>query len=149
MTGGTASTRVVAAALLLAAGLWPAAAGAVECWRGWGYWVDGRTRAYKSEELLLVTRGPADWAPGRPVRLYLLDRASGRIAAEQAPIVAVPLDPRSYYRGNLNYVDAIADVEGAADRLVFGLSHIPAPTAPIEKLYDYNRWACGLEGAGR
>lgn len=145
MSGRTGSARVVAATALFVVGLWPAAAGAVECWRGWGYWVDARTRAYKSEELLLVTKGPADWSSGQPVRLYLLDRATGRIATEQAPIVAIPLDPRSYYRGNLNYVDAIADVEGTEDRLVFGLSHIPAPSAPIEKLDDYNRWACGLE----
>ncbi|MFQ5773594.1 MAG: hypothetical protein ACE5GS_03655 [Kiloniellaceae bacterium] len=140
---------VAAATALLAAVLTPTAAGAVECWRGWGYWVDGQTRAYKSGELLLVTKGPAAWAPGRPVALYLLDRESGRIAPDAAPITVKPINPRAYYRGRLNYVDGIADVDGSRDRLVFGLSHIAPPSAPIEKLEDYNAWACGLGGARR
>ena len=41
----------------------------VECWRGWGYLSDPETRTYTSGELLLVTRGAADWRAGLPVEL--------------------------------------------------------------------------------
>ena len=118
-------------------------AGAAECWQGWGYWVDARTRAYKSQELLLVTEGPADWRPGRPVTLFFLDRASGEIDRARAPIVAVPIDPRAYYRGTANYVDGLADVQGSADRLVFGLSHVAPPASAIPEMEAYTAWACG------
>ena len=124
----------------------PGSAAAVECWQGWGYWVDAGTRAYKSRELLLVTEGPADWAPGRMVTLRLLDRATGRIDAAKAPILATPLDPRAYYRGSANYVDGIADVEGAPDRLVFGLSHVAPPASAIPEMEAYTAWACGRGG---
>lgn len=137
------------AAVLLAGAHTPWPAAAVECWRGWGYWVDGRTRAYKSEEMLLVTRGPAHWAPGHAVALYVLDRASGRIAAQRAPITVVPLEARAYYRAPLNYVDGLAEVQGSDDRLVFGLSHVAPPAAPLPRLEDYNAWACGLGGASQ
>ncbi len=46
----------------------------VDCWRGWGYLSDPDTQAYASEELLLVTRGAADWRAGLPVALYQLDQ---------------------------------------------------------------------------
>jgi len=123
------------------------AAEPVECWRGWGYRVDKQTRTYKSEELLLVTKGAAGWQPGQEVTLYVLDRASGQIAPEAPPIAVVPLNPRSYYRKNLNYVDGEGPIVGSEDNLVFGLSHVPKPTAAIEDLHKYNVWACGLEGA--
>ncbi len=125
------------------------AAEPVECWRGWGYRVDKVTRTYTSEELLLATKGPADWRPGRQVVLYTLDRATGQIDPEAPPIVIVSINPRSYYRNNLNYVDGEGEIVGSADNLVFGLSHVPLPTAAIEDLYKYNVWACGLEGAAK
>ena len=100
--------RHLAIAGLLAAAI-PRPAAAVECWQGWGYWVDAQTRAYKSQELLLVTDGPAGWAAGNSVILRVLDRATGRIDGSKAPIVAFPLKSRVYYRGNANYVDGLAD----------------------------------------
>ena len=118
-------------------------AGAAECWQGWGYWVDAQTRAYKSEELLLVTQGPADWQPGRPVTLFFLNRSSGAIDAARDPIVAIPIDPRAYYRGSANYVDGLADVQGSTDRLVFGLSHVAPPASAIPEMEAYTAWACG------
>ncbi len=120
----------------------------VECWRGWGYRVDKQTRTYKSEELLLVTKGPADWRPGQRVVLYRHDRATGQIIPSEPPITIVPLNTRSYYRNNLNYVDGEGEIVGSEDNLVFGLSHVPLPTAAIEDLHKYNVWACGLEGVG-
>lgn len=135
---------ILACLLPIAAAGFAGTAHAVECWQGWGYWVDAQTRAYKSQELLLVTKGPADWAPGRPVTLYVLDRSNGQIDPARAPIVAVPIDPRAYYRGNANYVDGLADVRGAADRLVFGLSHVAAPASAIPEMEAYTAWACGL-----
>ena len=141
--------RLAAVAVCLAvAPAWAAIADApVECWRGWGYRVDRQTRTYTSQELLLVTKGAAAWQPGQEVALYMLDRASGRLAAQQLRLVIVPLNPRTYYRDNLNYVDGEGEIVGAADNLVFGFSHVPPPTADIEKMYQYNRWACGLESS--
>ena len=118
----------------------------VECWRGWGYRVDGQTRTYKSEELLLVTKGAAEWQPGQEVTLHVLDRASGQIIPGAAPIVITTFTPRMYYRNNHNYVDGEGKIVGSEDNLVFGLNHFPLPTAAIEKLLQYNVWLCGLEG---
>jgi hypothetical protein len=142
---GLCAAALCATAIVFAAA--PGAAAEVECWRGWGYWVDRQTGAYASEELLLVTRGPAIWEEGRRVVLHLLDRASGRIDPSRPAITAIQRGPRTYYRGRTNYVDARGEVPDAAHDLVFGLSHIAPPTAAIEKLAEYNRWACGLSGA--
>lgn len=128
----------------------PAGAGEpVECWRGWGYRVDKQTRTYKSEELLLVTKGPVDWRPGQQVVLYTHDRASGQIIPAVPPVTITLLSARSYYRDNLNYVDGEGQIVGGEDNLVFGLSHVPLPTAAIEKLHEYNIWACGLESSAK
>src|SRR3546814_593747 len=48
-----------------------------ECWRGFGYLLDGADGSYKSQEMLLVTIGTTVWEAGRPVEIFLLDRASG------------------------------------------------------------------------
>ncbi|MFQ6018306.1 MAG: hypothetical protein ACE5KF_08920, partial [Kiloniellaceae bacterium] len=58
----------------------------------------------------------------------------------------IPANPRTYYRGRSNYVDGSGAVREAEDRLVFGLSHVAPPPAPLERLRDFNLWACGLEG---
>jgi hypothetical protein len=123
-----------------------APAWAVECWQGWGYRVDPITRTYKSEELLLVTKGPAVWQSGVPVKLYRLDRATGAIDAAVPPLTVVPAGVRIYYRGRANYVDGRGTIVGSDDELVFGFSHISPPTAQLERMFEYNRWACGLAG---
>ncbi len=133
--------------VLVVAQVWAPAwapAWAVECWRGWGYRVDPGTRTYKSEELLLVTKGPATWRTGVPVELHRLDRASGAIDAAAAPLTVIPAGARTYYRGRANYVDGRGAIVGSGDELVFGLSHVAPPVAALEALDDYNRWACGL-----
>jgi hypothetical protein len=116
----------------------------IECWRGWGYLSDPDTQAYASEELLLVTRGAADWRAGLPVVLYRLDRASGTISADRPAMTVIPANPRVYYRGRTNYVDGRATILGREQDLVFGLSHIAPPAGGLEAMNDYNRWACGL-----
>jgi hypothetical protein len=121
-----------------------APAWAVECWRGWGYRVDPGTRTYTSEELLLVTKGAAVWQAGVPVELHRLNRATGAIDATVPALTVVPVGARTYYRGRANYVDGRGAIVGSGDELVFGLSHIAPPTAALERLRDYNRWACGL-----
>lgn len=126
----------------------PVEARAVECWRGWGYWTDGQTRAYKSKELLLVTDGSAEWAAGRSVTLYQLDRRTGAIRRDLAPVRVRPDQPRVYYRGGSNYVDGEGAVEGSSDRLVFGLHHIAPPTRGLTRMEDYVVWACGRAGDG-
>jgi hypothetical protein len=135
-------------ALALLVALAPAAAGAaepVECWRGWGYRVDPQTRTYLSEELLLTSKGAVAWEPGREVMLYPLDRASGRIDPGAAALVIRPGNVRSHYQNNLNYVDGEGSIDGSPDHLVFGLNHVPPPSAAIEQMIQFNRWACGLE----
>src|SRR3546814_895649 len=78
---------------------------------------------YKSQEMLLVTIGTTVWEAGRPVELFLLDRASGLIS-EMPSFTIVPEVPRLFYRGRLNYVDTKAGIVGSEDRIVIGLSHI-------------------------
>ncbi len=116
----------------------------VECWRGWGYLSDRDSKAYASGELLLVTRGAADWRPGLPVALYQLDRATGAILAGQPAMTVIPANPRVYYRGRTNYVDGRAVILGKEHELVFGLSHIAPAAGGLAAMNDYNRWACGL-----
>ncbi len=116
----------------------------VECWRGWGYLSDPDTRADASGELLLVTRGAADWRAGLPVALYQLDRATGTIMAARPAMTVIPASPRVYYRGRTNYVDGRATILGMEQELVFGLSHIAPAAGGLEAMIDYNRWACGL-----
>jgi hypothetical protein len=138
---------LVGLAVLLSGSL-PARAEAIECWRGWGYRVDPGTRTYKSAELLLVTKGPADWRVGVPVELHHLDRSTGAIAVGEPPLTVVPASARTYYRDRANYVDGRGAIVGSAEELVFGLSHIAAPTAALDDLRDFNRWACGLAASG-
>ncbi|NIA67613.1 hypothetical protein HBA54_03320 [Pelagibius litoralis] len=142
--------RLLVAGLLATAGIaQPASAQSLpagqktECWRGWGYILDGESRAYKSQEMLLVTLGPTLWEAGRPVELFLLDRASGHIS-EVPPIRVIPENPRTYYRGRLNYVDTLAAIEDSGDLMTLGLSHIEPAAAGIPAKEGYNRWACGL-----
>ena len=116
----------------------------VECWRGWGYLSDPDTQAYASGELLLVTRGAADWRAGLPVELYQLDRATGTIMAGRPAMTVIPAHPRLYYRGRSNYVDGRATILGMEQELVFGLSHIAPPAGGLEAMLEFNRWACGL-----
>ena len=119
-------------------------AAAVECWTGWGYWVDPATRQYKSERLLLATRGPADWLAGRPITLYLLDADEGGFVADQPPLLVTPAAPRFARHQRLSTVTALASVAGHADWLTFGLSHIKQTAFGLPRLDQFYRWACGL-----
>ena len=140
---------VLGLACALAAVVAPAAGGAqekapaTECWRGWGYLLDGQTGGYKSQEMLLVTIGAPVWEIGRPVELFLLDRASGLIS-EMPSFTIVPENPRQYFRGRLNYMDTTAAIEGSEDRIVVGLSHIEPAKPGVPAKERYNRWACGF-----
>lgn len=116
---------------------------ATECWRGWGYLLDAATGGYKSQEMLLVTIGAPLWEIGRPVDLYLLDRASGLIS-EMPSFTIVPENPRQYFRGRLNYMNTTAAIEGTEDRIVVGLSHIEPAKPGVPAKERYNRWACGF-----
>ncbi len=135
---------ILAGFVFLVAAQVSAPAWAVECWQGFGYRVDPQTRTYKSDELLLVTKGPATWRVGVPVELHQLDRATGVIATDMTPLTVVPTGVWTQYRGRANYVDGRGAIVGSEDELVFGLSHVAPPVAALEALDDYNRWACGL-----
>lgn len=133
--------------LALIAALSAAPAGGVEtveCWRGWGYLSDPVTQAYASGEMLLVTRGAAEWRAGLPVVLYHLDRRTGTIQASRPAMTVIPTHPRLYYRGRSNYVDGRAMILDMEQDLVFGMSHIAPPAGGLEAMLDFNRWACGL-----
>lgn len=114
-----------------------------ECWRGWGYLLDGADGSYKSQEMLLVTIGTTVWEAGRPVELFLLDRASG-LLSDMPSFTITPEDPRLYYRGRLNYVDSKGSITGSTDRIVIGLSHIEPAKPGVPAKEQYNRWACGF-----
>ena len=133
----------VAAAVAVAQAQTAPGGTATECWRGWGYILDGQSRAYKSNEMILVTLGPTLWEAGRPVELFLLDRASGHIS-ELPPIRVIPENPRLYYRGRLNYVDTVAAIQDSGDFMTLGLSHIEPAAPGVPAKEGYNRWACGL-----
>src|SRR3546814_17197849 len=49
-----------------------------ECWRGFGYLLDGAHGSYTSQAMLMVTIGTHVWAAGRPVQIFL--NAHGRAA---------------------------------------------------------------------
>jgi len=114
-----------------------------ECWRGFGYLLDGTSGGYKSQEMLLVTIGSPVWEAGRPVEIFLLDRASG-LLSDMPSFTIIPDPPRLYYRGPLNYVDATAAIQASSDRIVIGLSHIEPAKDGVPAKERYNRWACGF-----
>ena len=132
---------------LLGVLVWGAAtpALAVECWTGWGYWVEPGTRAYQGPRLLLVTRGPASWIPGRAEQLYLLDPTKGGIQEGEAPLTVIPQLPRYSRQQGLIYVNDMVPVEGSENYLTFGLSYIKPTVTGIERLDDFYLWACGLK----
>lgn len=131
---------LIALLVLMASG----PAGAVECWTGWGYWVDPWTQGYKSERLLLATKGPASWAWGRSVTLHVLDETEGGIDQRLPPLTVFPGKPRISTRQGLTYVTALASVQGQSDFLTFGLSHIEQTAFGLSRLDRFYRWACGL-----
>ncbi len=134
-----------AAALALAFVCAGRSAAAVECWTGWGYFVEPGTHVYKSERFLISTAGAVVWRPGQTVALYILDEATGAIRQDLEPISVIPRNPRFSRQEGLPYVNGLAAVVGAPDDLAFGLSHIRPSVAGIERLDRFFRRACGLD----
>ena len=120
---------------------------ATECWSGWGYWVEPGTHAYKSNRILLVTKGSAVWTYGQPVTFYRLDETKGGIRPDEPPLKAFLGQLRFSQKQRLQYVTGLAAVEGKSDHLAFGMSHIVQLVKGIEKLDSFYRWACGLDTA--
>ena len=120
---------------------------ATECWSGWGYWVEPGTRAYKSNRILLVTKGSAVWMYGQPVTFYRLDEAKGGIVPDEPPLKAFLGSLHFSQKQRLQHVTGLASVEGKSDHLAFGMSHIVQLVKGIEKLDSFYRWACGLDSA--
>lgn len=141
-----------AAGLVVALGLTFAVAQATavqatECWSGWGYWVEPGTHAYKSNRILLVTKGSAVWTYGQPVTFYRLDETKGGIVQDAPPLKALLGSLRFSQKQRLQHVTGLAAVEGTSDHLAFGMSHIVQLVKGIEKLDSFYRWACGLDSA--
>lgn len=135
-------TRALAAALLLLLTLGGSPALAREaCWSGWGYFVEPESLAFRSDRLLLVTDGPADWTPGTRIALYRLDPKTGRRLDGQEPIVVRPRRPSFASRNGNRTVDDVAGVVGREMQLMLGMTRIgPASAARSRQTLA---WACG------
>ncbi len=114
------------------------------CWSGWGYFVEPDSLAFRSERLLLVTDGPADWVPGSRIALYPLDPETGRREPGAGAVVIRPRQPSFASRNGNRTVDDVAAVAGRELRLMLGMTRIgPASAAASQRTLD---WACGRGG---
>lgn len=120
----------------------------VECWTGWGYWLEPTTQAYASERFLIVTKGPAAWLPGQPVALYVLDARKGGIREDLGTITLVPGSLRYTQNQRLPSVTGRGWVPDSSLHMAFGLNHIKQLVTGIAKLDDFYLWACGLPKRG-
>ena len=120
---------------------WPA-----ECWQGWGYFVEPKTMAFKSQQTLYVTDGPVNWDRNEWIKLYPIDPNTGRRDKKREPVVVRPNRPAKQGGGDWgNVVDDVAEVLGSKWSMLLRLSHV-APSQHSLTLNDqYSRWACGLE----
>lgn len=121
-------------------------ASAAECWQGWGYLVDGKTLAFKSEQSLYVTDGPVEWDRKHWISLYAVDSKTGRRIANKKPVLIRPSRPFQKGSGNWgSIIEDVAEVNGSRWAMMLRLSHV-APSPHARTLNDeYSRWACGLE----
>ena len=120
------------------------AATAVECWTGWGYWIEPTTQGYASERFLIATKGPAAWLPGQPVVLYILDGRKGGIREDLGSITLVPGSLRFVQNQRLPSVTGRGWVSESSLHMAFGLNHIKQLVTGIARLDDFYLWACGL-----
>ena len=126
--------------------LMPVAAGAVECWQGWGYFVEPKSLAFKSQQTLYVTDGPVNWDSREWIKLFPIDPKTGRRDRKREPVLVRPNRPSKQGGGQWgDVVEDVADVLGSKLSMLFRLSHV-APSQHSLTLNDkYSRWACGLE----
>lgn len=119
---------------------------AAECWQGWGYLVERKTLAFKSEQSLYVTDGPVEWDRRQWIRLYAVDSKTGRRIPKKRPVLIRPSRPFQKGSGNWgSIIEDVAEVNGSRWAMMLRLSHV-APSPHARTLNDeYSRWACGLE----
>lgn len=133
--------------LALIALLWAGPTVASEkCWSGWGYRVAPQTLAFRGERMLLVTRGPEDWAVGEPVTLLVLDPESGRVDPDVTPLRVRPRRPRFFSTAEGNRaMDDVAGIIGEDLRLMLGMTRVGPAVSDTPKQQAFLRWACGRE----
>jgi hypothetical protein len=102
--------------------------------------------AFRSERILLVTPGPADWGVGEEVTLQPLDPESGRIDPGAAPIHIRPRRPRFFStRGGNRAMDDVAGIVGEDSRLMLGMTRIGPAVSGTPRQEAFLRWACGRD----
>ncbi len=121
-------------------------ASAAECWQGWGYLVEPKTLAFKSEQSLYVTDGPVEWDQKHWISLYPVDSKTGRRIRNAQPVLIRPSRPFQKGAGNWgSIIEDVAEVNGSRWSMMLRLSHV-APSEHSRTLNDeFSRWACGLE----
>ena len=124
----------------------PADAWSAECWQGWGYFVEPKSMAFKSQQTLYVTDGPIDWERNEWVKLYPIDPNTGRRDKRREPVTVRPTRPAKQGGGEWgNVVDDVADVLGSKWSMLLRLSHVTPSQHSVTLNDKYSRWACGLD----
>lgn len=137
--------RLVAAAAFPLALMFPGTVGAVECWQGWGYFVEPGSLAFKSSQTLYVTDGPVDWDGHDWIRLYPIDPDTGLRDSKRKPVLVRPKQPSRQGGGVWGtVVDDVAEVLGSDLSMLLRLSHIKSSEHAATRNDRYSRWACGL-----
>lgn len=138
--------RVLAVAVLAAGVTFAAGARSAECWQGWGYLVEPKSLAFKSEQTLYVTDGPVDWGSRAWIKLFPVDPSTGRRDKTRPAVLVRPSRPSQQGGGQWgNVVDDVAEVLGSKWSMLLRLSHIAPSQHSLTLNDEYSRWACGLE----
>jgi len=124
----------------------PLDAWAAECWQGWGYYVEPKSMAFKSEQTLYVTDGPVNWDRNEWINLFPIDPNTGRRDKKRKPVVVRPNRPAKQGGGQWgNTVDDVAEVLGSKWSMLLRLSHVTPSQHSLTLNDQYSRWACGLD----
>lgn len=124
----------------------PLDAWSAECWQGWGYFVEPKSMAYKSQQTLYVTNGPVNWDRKEWFKLYPIDPNTGRRDKKRKPVTVRPNRPAKQGGGEWgNTIDDVVDVLGSKWSMLLRLSHVKPSQHSLTLNDQYSRWACGLE----
>jgi len=117
-----------------------------ECWQGWGYFVEPKSMAFKSQQTLYVTDGSVNWDRHEWIKLYPIDPNTGRRDKKREPVLVRPNRPSKQGGGQWgNVVDDVAEVLGSKWSMLLRLSHVEPSKHSLTLNDKYSRWACGLE----
>jgi len=124
----------------------PSVCWAAECWQGWGYYVEPKSLAFKSQQTLYVTDGPVNWDSREWVKLFPIDQSTGKRDKKREPVLVRPNRPSKQGGGQWgNVIDDVAEVLGSKWSMLLRLSHIEPSQHSLTLNDQYSRWACGLD----